>query len=152
MLAIVEELRNESLFRQPARFNARAMSERQSTNFTREHVFVTRANTPLRNHLLDRFYSTCQKAGIEDAKPGGSVDIHSLRVTFTTLSLEGGASPKAVQAILGHSACNDDGRLCQATERAKRSAVNSLPLDEAAAPRGSGAVCRGCVAFLGLGR
>ena len=59
--------------------------------------------TPLRNNLLARFYAVCRRAGIHDAEPGGSVDIHALRVTFTTLSLEHGAKPKAVQEILGHS-------------------------------------------------
>ena len=64
---------------------------------------MSRANTPLENNLLTRFYAICKRAGIEGVNIGESVDLHSLRVTFTTLSLEHGANPKAVQAILGYS-------------------------------------------------
>ena len=57
---------------------------------TREHVFVSQANTAWRqhSHLLRKFYKCCAKAGIEGAHTGGDVDIHSLRVTFTTLAIE----------------------------------------------------------------
>lgn len=54
-------------------------------------------------NLLRSFYAVCKRAGIKDAIPGGAVDIHSLRVTFTTMAIDGGANPKAVQAMLGHA-------------------------------------------------
>ena len=74
-------------------------------------------------------------AGIVDAEPGGSVDIHALRVTFTTLSLEHGASPKAVQAILGHSTlAMTMGVYAKATESAKRSAITALPFAQSSGP------------------
>ena len=77
-------------------------TERQAARFSKEHVFVTRANTPLDNNLLTRFYAVCEKAGIEDAKTGGKVDLHSLRVSFITLSMEHGGNPRAIQALVGH--------------------------------------------------
>jgi integrase len=110
-------------------------TEQQARSFTRDHVFVTKANTPLRHNLLLRFYAICKKADIEGAEPGGSVDIHSLRVTFTTLALEHGASPKAVQAILGHSTLAlTMGVYARATERSKRDAIGVLPFAKVSAP------------------
>src|SRR4051812_14829529 len=61
------------------------------------------------------------------ALSGGSVDIHSLTCLVTTLSLEGGANPKAVQAILGHSTLGMTMNVyAKATDRAKRDAISAL--------------------------
>ena len=57
----------------------------------------------MKNVLLPKFYRICRKAGIEDEWPDGSVDIHSLRVTYCTMTIGNGADPKSVQDILGHS-------------------------------------------------
>lgn len=104
--------------------------------FSRDHVFVTEHGTPLRNNLLRSFYACCKRAGIEDAVGNGAVDIHSLRVTYTTLSLENGASPKAVQAILGHSTLTMTMNVyARATDKAKREAVSALPFANATAPK-----------------
>jgi integrase len=112
-----------------------AVTAKQAAAFSRDHVFVTRANTPLKNNLLARFYAICKRAGIDGAEPGGSVDIHSLRGTFTTLAIENGASPKAVQSILGHSTLAlTMGTYAKATERAKRDAVSALPFAKASTP------------------
>ena len=89
MLAALEQ---EAQHREPvAGWNAQ-LTAQQRASFSREHVFVTGANTPWRNNLLARFYTCCKRAGIEGAESGGAVDIHSLRVSFTTLTLENGAS------------------------------------------------------------
>jgi integrase len=122
------KLREQAKQRQPIDGQTAKQTEQQRQAFSREHVFVSRANTPLKNNLLRTFYAICRKAGIEGAESGGSVDLHSLRVTFATLSLENGASPKAVQEILGHSTlAMTMGVYAKATERAKRNAVASLP-------------------------
>lgn len=100
-----------------------------------QHVFVNHIGRPHRNNLLRKFYGTCKRAGIADGKRNGSVDLHSLRVTFTTLSLEGGASPKAVQTILGHATLDMTMRVyAKATDRSLREAVNALPFAKATAP------------------
>ena len=102
---------------------------------SRTHVFVTGANTPWRNNLLRAFYRTCKRADIDGAENGGSVDIHSLRVTFTTLALEAGANPRAVQAILGHSTlAMTMNTYARATERSKRDAVSALPFAQTSPP------------------
>lgn len=96
-LSMLKDLKDAAPYRQPAR------DLRSVAKLSQSHVFVTKANTPLRNNLLRAFYAACRRAKIEGGEPGGEIDLHSLRVTFTTLALEHGASPKAVQAILGHS-------------------------------------------------
>ncbi|WP_254512345.1 tyrosine-type recombinase/integrase [Anatilimnocola floriformis] len=103
--------------------------------FSANHVFVTAYNTPRKNNLLRAFYAVCKRAGIDGAEPGGSVDIHSLRVTFTTLAMEHGASPKAVQSILGHSTLALTMKVyARATEKAKRDAISAIPFAAAKAP------------------
>lgn len=134
-MGIVTELRDRAKERQPMPGHTPKQTEQQAAAFSREHVFVTSANTPLRNNLLRAFYATCKRAKIDGAEPGGSVDLHSLRVTFTTLTLEHGASPKAIQAILGHSTLAlTMGTYAKATERAKRDAVGVLPFLKVSTP------------------
>ena len=96
--------------------------------FSRDHVFVTRVNTPLKNGLLRRFYRVCQRAGIEDACRNGSVDIHSLRMTYTTMAIGNGADPKSVQDILGHSTLAlTMSTYAKATNSGKRHATAAIP-------------------------
>jgi len=98
-MSMLIELREASADRDPVAGQTAQQTEQQLRNFSRDHVFVSRVNTPMRNNLLRAFYAICKRARIEGAEQNGSVDIHSLRVTFTTLALENGASPKAVQSI-----------------------------------------------------
>ncbi len=97
---------------------------------SRDHVFVTGANTPWANpgNLLRSFYVVCKRAGIEDGKRNGSVDVHSIRGTFVSLAIENGGSPKAVQEIIGHASLAMT--MCvyaKAADHAKRQAVAALP-------------------------
>ncbi len=135
VLAMLAELRDTAKHRKPVEGSTAKMTSQQAARFSADHVFVTQANTPWRNNLLRRFYAICKRAGIDDAHDGGAVDIHSLRVTFTTLSLENGANPRAVQAILGHSTLAlTMGVYAKATERSKRDAINMLPFASTSAP------------------
>lgn len=129
MFATIKTLRDEAPNRQ------RVERKTLDGKLSRDHVFVTGANTPWRHNLLRAFYAICKRAGIDDAIPGGSVDIHSLRVTFTTLALEHGAAPKAIQAILGHATLGMTMSVyAKATERAKRDAVAALPFASVKTP------------------
>jgi integrase len=135
MLETLVELRGQARHRNPIAGTTAEATARQAAGLSKDHVFVTLANTPLRSNLLRRFYKVCEKAGVDDACRGGAVDIHSLRVTFTTLSLEHGANPRAVQGILGHSTlAMTMGVYAKATERSKRAAVDALPFASATAP------------------
>jgi integrase len=103
--------------------------------WSRDVVFLTCRGNPLRNNLLRRFYVVCKNAGIADAKPGGKVDLHALRGTFATLAMDGGANPKAVQAILGHSTLGMTMKAyAKATDRAKRAAINALSFASVTSP------------------
>jgi integrase len=125
----------EAKGRQLVAGHTRDQTDRQRAKFSREHVFVTNANTPLKNNLLKRFYAVCKRAGIEGAEAGGNVDLHSLRVTFITLAIEHGGSPKAVQAIVGHSSlAMTMGVYAKATDSAKREAIGALPFAKVTAP------------------
>lgn len=94
----------------------------------KDFVFVNGAGKPFRNNLLREFYRVCKKAKIAGAHPRGSVDLHSLRGTVATLSMENGANPKAVQALLGHATlAMTMKRYAKATEKSKWEAVASLP-------------------------
>jgi len=135
-MATLIELREQAADRQPQPGLTPQQTEQQLRAFSREHVFVGCANTPHKNNLLRRFYKVCKKAGITDAKIGGAVDLHSLRVTFATMVLDGGANPKAVQAILGHSTLDMTMRVyARATDRAKRDTINALPFAKSSSPR-----------------
>jgi integrase len=78
----------------------RDQAELRPEGWDREHVFVNQWGHPHHHNLLRKFYGTCKRAGIVDAKRNGSVDLHSLRVTFTTLSLEGGASSLLKKSLI----------------------------------------------------
>jgi len=128
-LEVITKLRDEAASRTPTR-------ETKPSKFSRDHVFVTKDGHPLANNLLRTFYANCKRAGIEDAHPGGAVDIHSLRVTYATLAMENGANPKAVQAILGHSTlAMTMGIYTKATEKSKREAVAAIPFAKVTAPK-----------------
>jgi hypothetical protein len=114
MLAMLVALHNEA--------------EKRSAGCDREHVFTNHEGRPHKHNLMRKFYGTCKRAGITDGKRNGSVDLHSLRVTFTAPSLEGGAGPKAVPMILGHATLDMTMRVyAKATDRSMRDAVNALP-------------------------
>jgi integrase len=113
----------------------RVEAEHRPKDWDRDHVFVNQEGRPHKHNLLRKFYGTCKRAGIKDGKRNGAVDLHSLRVTFTTLSLEGGASPKAVQTILGHATLDMTMRVyAKTTDRSMRDAINALPFASASAP------------------
>ncbi|PHS04016.1 MAG: hypothetical protein COA78_17120 [Blastopirellula sp.] len=123
VLADLREREKLAKHRKPAR------GVRGGENFSQDHVFVTRQNTPRKNNVLRQFYAFAKKAGIKDAHPNGSVDIQALRVTFTTWMINGNASPKAVQKILGHSTLElTMGIYTKANDASKHEALLQHPL------------------------
>lgn len=135
VLEVIARLRELAKHRKPVPGSTPKQTAQQAARFSKTHVFVTHANTPLRNNLLKRFYAICKRAGIEGAETGGSVDIHALRVSFITLSIEHGGNPKAVQAIVGHSSLEMTMNVyAKVTERGVREAIAALPFAKISAP------------------
>ena len=88
-----------------------------------------------RDGILDALYRDCHRAGIEGAHQGGTVDVHALRVSFTTLSIDGGAKPGAVQQILGHKTLAMTMNVYnRVSDGSKRDAVSALPFAKASTP------------------
>jgi integrase len=86
------------------------LTERIRARFTRDHIFVTTQDTPLdhKGNLWRALVSCLKRAGIPrqtigpDGRVLDHVDLHSLRRTFATSLIVGGADPKTVQELLGH--------------------------------------------------
>ena len=69
------------------------------------------------------------------------MDIHSLRVSFTSLAIANGADPKSVQDILGHSTVELTMRVyAKAMDTMKRRAVAALPFARMVGTVGDAAV------------
>jgi integrase/recombinase XerD len=68
------------------------------TKATSKFVFVNSKGNPLKSHLLTAFKKSLKRAGLN---PKG-LDLHSLRYTFISSLLRGGANPKVVQRLAGH--------------------------------------------------
>jgi integrase len=135
MLSTLARLRDEATTRRPRGHSHPRTAAAQRAAFSRDHIFVTRANTPWTNNLLRSFYACCRRAGIVGAEPGGSVDLHALRVSFVTLALEHGATPRAVQEIVGHSTLNlTMGVYARVTDRSKQQAIGALPFAQVSPP------------------
>jgi integrase len=96
--------------RQPGTGRTPKIAARVRERFSREHVFVNTQNTPLthRSGLYAAFMRSCAKASIQtrtfdaEGRLVEHVDVHSLRRTFATSLIVGGADPKSVQELLGH--------------------------------------------------
>ena len=96
--------------REPGAAQTPEIAEQIRERFTRDHVFVTQANTPLdhRSNVYHAFLRCCEAASIqtrtEDAEGRvvEHVDVHSLRRTFATDLLASGADPGSVRNLMGH--------------------------------------------------
>jgi integrase len=96
--------------RQPGKGRGKINAGQVAARFSRDHIFVTTANTPLdhKGNLWRAFTACLKRAGIErqsfgpDGRVLEHVDLHSLRRTFATSLIVGGADPKTVQELLGH--------------------------------------------------
>lgn len=128
MAETIADLQHDAPFRAPT-------PRTREGRLSKEHVFVGEANTPYSNNLLRAFYAVCRRVGIEDAYPGGSIDIHALRGTYVTVALDHGANPKAVQATVGHSTLNMTMNVyAKTSDRSKREALAVLPYTSSSTP------------------
>jgi integrase len=110
LVAIIKRREAERSDRKPA--SGRGPESRQMrARFTTDHIFTTRFSTPLdsKGNLLRALEVCLRRAGIErktyhrDGRVVEHLDVHSLRRTFATSLIVGGADPKSVQELLGHA-------------------------------------------------
>lgn len=70
---------------------------RQLMNAPGEFLFQNTNSRPMKDRkVLERLQVACKKAGVK------KVHVHSLRHTFTSMSMEKGVDPRITQKILGH--------------------------------------------------
>ena len=109
LYAILRQLEADRPLRNPGCNSNAKIDRRIKALFTKDHVFTTTQNTPLRHRNVYRTYmASCKRAAIEtrtydqDGELVEHVDIHSLRVTFATEAITSGSGPKSVQELMGH--------------------------------------------------
>jgi integrase len=96
--------------RQPGKAQSPLLTPRVQERFSREHVFVGKANTLLdqKSNVYHAFLRCCDRANIPtqtvnaDGHLVDHVDVHSLRRTFATNLIVSGADPESVRQLLGH--------------------------------------------------
>jgi len=126
------ERRDTAPLRQPGKGTTTKLTAQIQAKFTREHVYVTEANTPLGSNVRDRFYETCKRAGVDVAGledgQGNAIDLHALRGTFATHAAQNGADIAALGEVTGHKDISVLLRhYLKAMAQTKRRAVASLP-------------------------
>jgi integrase len=136
LYAILRRLEAEREARRPGKGRGRVSAAQVQARFSRDHVFVTKENTPLdhKGNLWRALMRCLGKAGIEretygpDGRLLEHVDLHSLRRTFATSLIVSGADPKTVQELLGHKTLAMTMRVyAKVRAQTKRQALGRLP-------------------------
>jgi len=132
----LRRLEAERADRKPGKGRGRVSAAQVQALFSRDHVFVTTQNTPLKHkgNLWRAFIRCLGLAEIErktygpDGRLLEHVDVHSLRRTFATSLIVSGADPKTVQELLGHKTLAMTMRIyAKVRGQTKRQAMARLP-------------------------
>ena len=107
---IVCRQRDERAARRPGVGQTPARTAQILERFSKEHVFVSKANTPLdhRSNLYHAFLRCCEAGNVQtktcdtDGHVIEHVDVHSLRRTFATNMITNGGDPESLRQLLGH--------------------------------------------------
>ncbi|MCA9265817.1 MAG: site-specific integrase [Planctomycetales bacterium] len=108
LFEIISRQRDEAADRVAGTWADAKTTQQIQQRLSREHVFVTTANTPLGGNIYREFMATCKRAGINTKTMDSNgrvveiVDLHSTRHTFATDLIMNGADPKTVQTLMGH--------------------------------------------------
>lgn len=131
----------ERLERQLGMGKTAKLTAQTRARFSTDHVFVSTQNTPLthRSGLYNAFMRCCTRAKIQtqtfnaEGRLVEHVDLHSLRRTFATSLISGGADPKSVQELLGHRTLDMTMRIyAKIHTQTKRQALGKLSYGQGA--------------------
>jgi integrase len=128
--------------RRPGRGNNPKTDALVKAKFTRDRVFTTTQDTPLRHrNLIRTLQACCKKAVIEiltldtEGNELEHVDLHSLRRTFTTTLIVNGADPETVRQLLGHKTLDMTMKIyTKVNSQTKRQAIGKLVYGGGAKP------------------
>ena len=100
--------KREAPKRTPGNRGGRKATKRIQETFSKQHVFVSTCNTPLKNNIYRSFIAVCKRCGIEtktrdtEGNLVEAVVLHSLRYSLATDLIQNGCDPRTVQELLGH--------------------------------------------------
>ena len=130
--------KREAHKRTPGSWSDSKTTERIKELFSKKHVFVTTANTPLKNNVYRAFMATCDRCGIQtqtfdaDGNLVEAVVLHSTRHSFATELIRNGADPKSVQSLMGHKTLDLTLRIyAKVNSKQKHEAIKQLPFSSA---------------------
>lgn len=135
---ILIQQRKAASKRMPGTWANQKTTERIKERFSKKHIFVTTANTPLGNNIYRSLIGICKKCDISVKTTDGHgnvievVVLHSTRHTFATDLIRNGADPKTVQCLMGHKTLDMTMRIyAKVNSASKHEAISKLSFGSA---------------------
>ena len=132
---IISQQKENADQRKPGKWSDAKTTRRIAELFSKRHIFVTTANTPLGGNVYRAFMSACKRAEISIATPDSdgeiveAVSLHSTRHTFASNLILNGADPRSVQQLLGHRTLDMTMKIyAKLFDGQKRSAISKLSI------------------------
>jgi len=134
---IMKQQKEHAKRRLPGRWSDARTTKLIQERFSKKHIFVTTANTPLGGNVYREFMSACKRAEINTRTTDSSgrvveaVSLHSTRHTFASNLILNGADPRSVQHLLGHRTLDMTMKIyAKLFDGQKRTAISKLSIGE----------------------